>query len=153
MTAPRLFARVVPEVLVIYVVAVALNYLWEIAQAPLFVGMTNWSDIGWHCFVASLGDGLLIWIMYGIGCMKFRRAHWYCSPTAQAYWLIFSTGLLIGLGIEWIAINVLHRWAYKAAMPLVPGLHVGIVPVAQMLVLPPLIFLLAAKWHTRKRAS
>jgi hypothetical protein len=29
----------------------------------------------------------------------------------------------------------------------VPGLDVGLVPVAQMLVLPPLIFRLVAVWH------
>ncbi|MEC5217066.1 hypothetical protein RCH09_002022 [Actimicrobium sp. GrIS 1.19] len=150
MTGPNLRKRGVPQMLIIYLPAVALNYLWEIAQAPLFVGMNGWSDIGWHCFVASLGDGVLIGIIDAIGCATFRRVDWYCHPTVRTYLMMFLTGLLIAVGIEWVAINILDRWTYRAAMPIIPGLQVGLVPVAQMLVLPPLIFLLAAKWNTCK---
>jgi len=45
--------------------------------------------------------------------------------------------------------HVLQRWAYTARMPRVPGLDVGLVPVAQMLILPPLIFRLVAGWYRR----
>jgi hypothetical protein len=38
-------------------------------------------------------------------------------------------------------------------MPLVPGLNVGLTPVAQMLVLPPLIFSLLAWWHRKMRSD
>jgi hypothetical protein len=41
------------------------------------------------------------------------------------------------------------RWMYTAQMPLVPGLDVGIVPIVQMLVLPPLLFRLVAVWCGR----
>ena len=151
MTRVKIFASVVPDALVIFLVAVTLNYLWEVAQAPLFLGMTSWSNIGWHCFVASLGDGVLIWILHAIGCAMFRRVDWYCYPTIRVYSMMLFTGLLIGLGVEWIAINVLHRWAYSTTMPLIPGLEVGFIPVIQMLVLPPLIFLFVSRWKTRKR--
>ena len=38
---------------------------------------------------------------------------------------------------------------YTSQMPLVPGLDVGLVPVVQMLVLPPLIFRIVAIWRGR----
>jgi hypothetical protein len=100
----------------------------------------------WHCFVASLGDGILIWIMFGIGWIVFRRPDWYVRPTIAVYALMLTVGLVIGAGIEWIAINVLNRWSYTASMPLVPWLDVGLVPVLQLLLLPPLTFLIAARW-------
>ena len=53
-------------------------------------------------------------------------------------------GLAIGVSVEWFAINVADRWAYTESMSRVPGLDVGLVPVLQMLVLPPLIFRIAA---------
>jgi hypothetical protein len=42
---------------------------------------------------------------------------------------------------------------YTAQMPLVPGLAIGVVPVAQMLVLPPLLFRLVAVWCGRTSGS
>ena len=57
--------------------------------------------------------------------------------------------LVIGITIEWIAVHLLGRWMYTAWMPRVPGLAVGLVPVLQMLMLPPLIFHLAARWQSR----
>ena len=62
---------------------------------------------------------------------------------------MLMVGLVLGVTVEWLAVYVLHRWAYTARMPRVPGLDVGLVPVAQMLVLPPVIFRLVARWHHR----
>jgi hypothetical protein len=43
----------------VFIVAVAVNYLWELAQAPLYIGMEIYnSAVFWHCFVASLGMDL-----------------------------------------------------------------------------------------------
>lgn len=59
------------------------------------------------------------------------------------------TGLVIAVGIEWLAVFIANWWAYTARMPLVPALNVGLVPVAQMLVLPPLIFRITTIWYGR----
>ncbi len=55
--------------------------------------------------------------------------------------------LVLGVTVEWVAVHVLQPWSYTARMPRLPGLEVGLVPVAQMLVLPPLIFRAVAKWQ------
>jgi len=138
------------QVLLIFIVAVALNYLWEVTQAPLYVGLENWSSVWWHCFVAALGDGVLVWLIFVIGWMTFRRFDWYAHPNGRALAVMLGAGLFIGIGIEWVAINKLGRWAYTVDMPLLPGLDVGLVPVLQMLVLPPVIFRIAARWTGRR---
>ncbi len=52
----------------VFIAAVAVNYLWELAQAPLYVGMEIYnSAVFWHCFVASLGDGLMVYCIDKIG--------------------------------------------------------------------------------------
>lgn len=127
-------------------VSVVLNYVWEIAQAPLYTGMEGWGNIWWHCFVASLGDGILVSIIYAVGSAAFRRSDWHLYPSVQAYGLMLAIGLCIGLGVEWVAVDVFNRWSYTTGMPLIPGLGVGLVPVLQMLLLPPLIFRIAASW-------
>lgn len=141
----RPYQRILTHVTVLFFIAVALNYLWEIGQSPLYAGMKNWDNRWWHCFVPSLGDGVLLLIIYAIGGTAFARSDWYLRPTRRAYGLMLATGLCLGLGIEWLAIYVLHRWAYAADMPILPGLGVGVVPIVQVLLLPPLVFGLAAK--------
>ena len=58
------------QVLLIFIVAVTLNYLWELAQAPLYVGLENWNSVWWHCFVAALGDGILVLLIFVKSSMK-----------------------------------------------------------------------------------
>lgn len=134
----------------IFLVAVALNYVWEVAQAPLYAGWKGWDNIWWHCFVASLGDGLLVWLIFGAGWAVFGRFDWYLYPNVAAFGLMLAAGLGIGVGVEWIAVDILDRWAYAPGMPIVPGLGIGLVPILQMLLLPPLIFHLVARWIGRK---
>ena len=138
-------------VVAIFVMAVLGNYPWELAQAPLYVGMASLRATWWHCFVASLSDGLLVLGIFAIGWLVLRRHTWFVDPGAQGYAVMVMAGLVIGVTIEWVAVHLLGRWMYTARMPLVPGLDVGIVPVIQMLVLPPLIFRGVAAWHHRRR--
>lgn len=57
----------------IFIVAVLCNYPWELAQSPLYVGMTQFRTIAWHCFKASLGDGLLVLIIFVVGWAVLRQ--------------------------------------------------------------------------------
>lgn len=126
--------------LLVFLVAVALNYPWELAQAPLYDGLNDRSAAIWHCFVASLGDGLLMLLIFAAGLGVFRRLDWFERPGARGYLLMFATGMAIALVVEWAAVHLAHRWSYANAMPRLPGLDIGIVPVIQMLILPPLVF-------------
>jgi hypothetical protein len=126
----------------VYAVAVAANYPWELAESPLYEGMGDFGAMWWHCFVASLGDGLLVLFILAAGWIAFGRTGWFVSPGVAGYGLMLAVGLVIAVAVEWIALRV-ERWSYAATMPLVPGLGVGVVPVAQMVVLPPLVFRIA----------
>jgi len=131
----------------IFVVAVLGNYPWELAQAPLYVGMGSVRTMWWHCFVASLGDGLMVLGIVAGGMVILRRPAWFVRPGVQGVIVMVAMGLVLGVTVEWVAVHVLQRWAYTARMPRLPGLDVGLVPVAQMLVLPPLIVRAVAKWQ------
>jgi hypothetical protein len=109
--------------------------------------------VWWHCFVASLGDGLLVLLIFAAGWAALQRQAWFMQPGGRGYLLMLAVGLVIGVSVEWAAVHVAGRWAYTAQMPLVPGLGVGLVPVAQMLVLPPLVFRVAAVWLGRRRTE
>lgn len=124
----------------VFVVAVLFNYPWELAQSPLYVGTKDFGAMWWHCFVASLGDGVLVLLIFAAGWAALQRREWFVHPGVRGYAMMLAAGLAIGVGIEWVAVHLAGRWAYAPRMPLVPGLGVGMVPVTQMLVLPPVIF-------------
>lgn len=131
----------------LFVVSVVLNYFWEIGQAFLFVGMDSWSTIWWHCFVASLGDGLMVWTIHAAGYIFLGRSDWFVAPQLKGYGVMLTTGLLLAVVVEWLAVHVLRRWAYTANMPVIPvitGVNIGITPLLQMLMLPPVIFYIVA---------
>jgi hypothetical protein len=128
----------------IFAVAVALNYLWELAHSPLYMGMGDFSRMWWHCLIASLGDGALVLLIFAAGAAVFRRWDWFVRPERYGVVLMLGAGLLIGIIVEWVAVHILGLWGYTARMPVVPLFGVGLTPVAQMLVLPPVIFRVVA---------
>ena len=132
--------------LVLFVISVALNYIWEIAQAPLFAGMDSSGALRWHCFVASLGDGIILWIIQGLGWATFKRWNWSVSLGYRQIAFMVSASFVITILIEWFAVYWQHRWAYTDSMPRIPVLNVGLTPILQMLILTPLIFLLTHKF-------
>jgi hypothetical protein len=132
---------------VLFVVAVAFNYVWELAQSPLYVGMDDFSRMWRHCFVPSLGDGLLVLLIFAAGRIVLRQRDWFVRPGVRGYALMLAAGLMIAIGIEMAMVNLLGQWNYTSRMPLAPGLSVGLAPIAQMLVLPPIIFRAVAAWY------
>ena len=132
------------EASAIYAIAVALNYPWELLQSPLFTSPSHKGSVWLHCFGSSLGDGLMILMIFLAGCVVFGRRDWFVLPGPRRYVFSIAAGAILAVVVESVAVHVLQRWAYADAMPVVPGVDLGIVPILQMVLLSPLIFLIAA---------
>ena len=125
----------------IFIVAVVLNYLWELAQMPLYAGMEAYTArVFWHCFVASLGDGVMVLLIVAGGWIVLRRSDWFLRPGVPGHSVMITVGLILAILVEWLGLHVLRRWEYSQRMPILPGFNVGLAPIGQMLFLPPLIF-------------
>jgi hypothetical protein len=133
----------------VFVIAVVVNYAWELAQSPLYAGQDDVRTLLWHCLRAAGGDGILVLVIFAGGALVMRRPDWHVHPGRSGYLWMLSAGLLIGVAVEWVAVHVAGRWVYGPGMPVIPGLEIGVVPVFQMLVLPPLIFRIASAWRAR----
>lgn len=143
--------RIFSTIATLFVISVPLNFIWELAQMPLYVDNGNLLDFARHCIIPSFGDGIILLIIFGVGCGVFRRADWFVRPTASAYAFMLVSGLIIAIVIEWVAVYGMSRWSYTTRMPVLPVLGVGLSPVLQMLLLPPVIFKATAWWLERRQ--
>lgn len=129
---------------VLFATSVLLNFPWEMAQSLLYAPIGAVGEATWRCFVASLGDGVMIFGIYAGGWLWFRRWTWFHGLPARRIAFIVVAGALIGSGVEWWGLRT-GRWQYEASMPRVPGLELALVPLLQLPILAPLAF-----WLTRR---
>ena len=64
---------------------------------PLYVEDGNVLEFAVHCIVPSLGDGIIVLIIFGVGWKLLRRADWFFRPGASAYAVMLATGLVISV--------------------------------------------------------
>lgn len=126
-----------------------LNLLWEIAQLPLY---TIWSqappgEIAFAVVHCTLGDVLIGAAALLIALLAVR------APALERWnWTAIGVlAVLLGVGYtvlsEWMNTTIRPSWQYSSLMPLVDigGVAIGLSPLAQWLVLPPLALYLAAR--------
>ncbi|MGH8701824.1 MAG: hypothetical protein ACREVR_11715 [Burkholderiales bacterium] len=133
-----------------------LNLLWEIAQLPLY---TVWAEgslpylayVVVHC---TLGD-----LVIGVNALAFALVA--TRAGALDDWKFRKVGLLTvitGIGYtvlsEWLNTIARPSWEYSALMPVINlnGLKIGLSPLLQWLVIPPVALWLAG-FRPVKRAE
>lgn len=130
----------------------ALNGVWEYAQCPFLYVMptTGFWQSTLLMSAAILGD---VAITLGVCFLSYLVAgRRRLIPPDRRGWLALSgTGFVAGVVSEWVA-RALGHWSYTSLMPTlsVLGVAVGLVPIAQITLLPALGLRLAT-WPERFR--
>lgn len=131
----------------LFLVAVPLHLAWEVTQIMAYDfpqdGLVV-NVIG--CFIPTLGDGLMTLMIYWGGLLVFRDAGWVLRIRVNQYVFMALLGFALAVAIEWNALYRTRAWHYTARMPLVPIVAIGMLPVLQMLILPPVTALLVRHW-------
>lgn len=120
------------------------NVVWENLQAPLYQGYGSFWQHFPVCFWGTIGDVVIVLVLYLAITVWYRDWYWIKDLSLRSVITLGILGLAIGAGIELRALSA-AQWAYTPAMPVIPGLGVGLLPVLQMMILPGLTFFLAAK--------
>lgn len=129
-------------------ISLPLNFAWEMLQMPAFAGLpANRLAAAGVCALAALGDALIVLAMYGFGAYVFREPDWFTPPSVRRYAIVVTTGLLLHVLVEWIAVRRWALWSYRDIQPILPGLKLGILPILQPLILLPVTFRLLAWAH------
>jgi len=110
----------------------AANFAWEMLQMPLFARFEGgW----WQCFQASLGDIGLLGALYVLMACAAEDWIWFERMSPWRVLLLTVLGLLVATVVELRAL-VAGAWSYRAGMPRLPFLRVGLLPALQMIVIP-----------------
>lgn len=124
------------------------NFVWEMWQMPFYEGMKtlDYMSIIRSCTQASLGDGVISMVAYWSAAATAGSRNWIHAMTVAALTTYLVAGLVITIGMEWLATEILDRWQYASNMPELPLLGTGLLPILQWVVLPPLIL-----WVVRRQ--
>ena len=116
---------------------------------PLYKNMPFDELSSWlACLRASLGDGLIILIIWGVGAAFYRSVFWFRYVSVGRVALLLVAGALVAVSIELHAL-ALDRWAYSSSMTIVPVAGVGLSPLLQLILLPWPSMKAAANLHPR----
>lgn len=124
--------------------AALLHFAWEMAQMPLYRmdAPSGWRMLG-ACTQATIGDAILTLFAYATAAVLTRRRLWLIAPRTLELFTFLGVGLAMTVALEWWNVSVRHSWAYSADMPVTAG--IGLSPLVQWIVLPPLIIRLARR--------
>jgi hypothetical protein len=144
-------ARYLPWMLV-------LNLAWEAAHVRLY---TLWQEaeaayIAFSVSHCTLGDVVIGLAALMVALMLVRAssiAHW---PWATVATITSLAGIAYTIFSEWMNITLLRSWTYAEGMPTleIAGFEIGLTPLAQWLVLPPIaLYLGRASVAARNRGA
>lgn len=135
----------------VFGIAFVLNASWEVLQSPWYSGerqtlLTTFL----HCLPATALDALFTVVLYAL--LLRSRNHSFPQLTSLGFLLLGVIGLITAVIVELVALSF-SWWRYRASMPRVPGLGIGLLPVLQLALLTPLTFVLTRGMLNRLRAK
>jgi hypothetical protein len=134
-----------------YIVFIVLvNFLWEIAQLPLY---TIWQtgtvrELVFAVIHCTGGDVLIASASLLGALLLLGNCEWPNRRYAAVTALAVIAGVSYAIFSEWLNTAVRGSWAYSDLMPTVPVIGSGVSPLTQWLLVP----LAAALW-ARRRAT
>jgi hypothetical protein len=120
---------------------------WEAAHLPLY---TLWDEasapaIAFALLHCTLGD-----VLIGAAALLLALSVSRAGPIARWHWRrVALIVTVVGVGYtafsEWMNIAILRSWSYNVSMPTLDlgGFDLGLTPLAQWLVVPPLVLTIA----------
>ena len=120
-----------------------LNFFWEVVQTYFYTMRDSPFTTmlyGWvHC---TLGDVIItLGSFWFIGIMS-RNRRWFLSLNGMNFVGFVMVGILYLVFSEWLNVHIWKSWSYNELMPITPWLKVGLAPLVQWIIVPPVVILL-----------
>ncbi len=137
-----------PEITLVTVGGV-LNLLWEFAHSSFYTdGEHDTWYIIWTRIHCTVGDLMILFVSFWTVSILYRSRFWWQGEGVLPIVIFVLSGFGYTVWSEWYNTQIAKTWEYAEAMPTV--LEIGVSPLLQWLVIPPLI-LFQLKRNTTRR--
>ncbi len=127
----------------IIILSIPINFIWEMLQMPLYSNM-HWDlRSSLYCSVASIGDAVMILIIYFFVSFLLKNKYWILELQINSIILSILIGFVLSFMVEDMALT-LNLWKYSNLMPTLINSNIGVSPILQMVILPLLVFKLTS---------
>jgi len=117
-----------------------LNATWEWSQTPFFIDITpELNTIVWYRIHCSLGDTLIMLAIFLILSLYYKGSGWLRHIKVKHYLFFVTIGFAYTFLSEYRNVYITQLWSYSEYMPVIPYFGVGLIPLIQWLVLPPIV--------------
>ncbi|HEX7954439.1 MAG TPA: hypothetical protein VF523_15350 [Burkholderiales bacterium] len=127
-----------------------VNLPWEFWQVPFFLGIAelpHWLGVK-ACTLATLGDAGIALSAFWVTAIAARDRGWILRPNGLDFAIFLGVGAVVTILFEALATGMFQRWAYSDAMPRLPIIGTGLLPLLQWLAIPPLVL-----WFVRRQIA
>jgi hypothetical protein len=120
-----------------------LNFFWEVVQTYFYTlkdSPFRTMLYGWiHC---TLGDVLLTLLSFWVVSIFSCNRRWSMKLNRLNFIGFIMIGIIGTVISERVNVHILKSWAYNQSMPIIPWLNVGLTPILQWVIIPPVAILL-----------
>ncbi len=117
-----------------------LNFTWEVLQTPFFHDIGDKiNTIVWYRFHCTLGDVMISLGSFWLVALISKTRTWFLNPTKARLLLFVAFGVSYTIFSEIKNVSLNRLWAYSDIMPVIPYIDVGVIPIIQWIILPPLL--------------
>jgi hypothetical protein len=127
------------------------NLLWELGHMPLYTLWVEgtWGEIAYAVLHCTVGDVMIAGICFLLSLATIGRSAWPRARFGAVALATILMALSYSVFSEWLNTEVRGSWAYREAMPRLPGLGIGLTPIMQWILVPVLAFRWAGPKTTR----
>ena len=123
-----------------------LNATWEWVQSPFFIDMpSDLNTIIWYRIHCTLGDSIILLIGYILMSFYYRNFSWIHNLNIKHHAIFVVMGTIYTLFSEYLNVYVNNSWSYSDYMPLLPFVNIGLVPLFQWIILPPVVIFITKR--------
>jgi hypothetical protein len=123
-----------------------LNFVWETLQTPFFVDINDkLNTIIWYRFHCTLGDVVITLGSFWLVAMITKSRSWFLNPTKNRLLLFVAFGVSYTIFSEIKNVSWNKLWGYSDLMPVIPYIEVGIIPLIQWIIVPPLLIFIVRR--------
>jgi hypothetical protein len=123
-----------------------LNFVWEALQTPFFVDISDQiNTIIWYRFHCTLGDVVITLGSFWLVALISKTRTWFLNPTKGKLLLFVAFGVSYTIFSEIKNVSWNKLWGYSDLMPVIPSIEVGIIPLIQWIIVPPLLIFIVRR--------